>query len=145
MGAGQLLARRLFAARGQSLSKEPIEYSCVGYSEEDAFAAFGKSNIEVYHKSFIPLEWSLSEGRSSHQAFCKVLVNTADNDKVIGIHYVGPNAGEVMQGYGVAMKTNALTFQTIMDTVGIHPTTSEEIVTLSVTKSSGEDAAAGGC
>lgn len=50
-----------------------------------------------------------------------------------------------MQGYGVAIKTGKLTFQTIMDTVGIHPTTSEEIVTLSVTKSSGEDAAAGGC
>lgn len=156
--AGQLLARRLFAPCGKPLSKEPmdyknictavftpIEYSCVGYSEEDAFETFGKKNVEVYHKSFIPLEWSLSEGRSSHQAFCKVLVNKADNNKVIGMHYVGPNAGEVMQGYGVAIKTKALTFETIMDTIGIHPTTSEEIVTLSVTKSSGEDAAAGGC
>jgi len=156
--AGQLLARRLFASCGQTLSKEPmdyknvcttvftpLEYSCVGYSEEDAYATFGKTNVEVYHKSFIPLEWSLSEGRSSHQAFCKVIVNKDDDNKVLGIHYVGPNAGEVMQGYGVAIKTGKLTFQTIMDTVGIHPTTSEEIVTLSVTKSSGEDAAAGGC
>jgi len=154
--AGQLLSRRLFAPCGQPVSKEtmdyknicttvftPIEYGTVGYSEEDAFASFGKENIEVYHKSFIPLEWSLSEGRT-HQGFCKVLVNKMDG-KVVGIHYIGPNAGEVMQGYGVAMKTGKLTFQTIMDTVGIHPTTSEEIVTLSVTKSSGEDAAAGGC
>jgi len=156
--AGQLLSKRLFSSYCTPLGKEtmdyknicttvftPIEYSTVGYSEEDAFASFGKENIEVYHKSFIPLEWSLSEGRT-HQCFCKVLVHTAEgNDKVVGIHYVGPNAGEVMQGYGVAMKTGKLTFQTIMDTVGIHPTTSEEIVTLSVTKSSGEDAKAGGC
>lgn len=155
--AGQLLARRLFSSCGP-VAKEPmdyknvctavftpIEYSCVGYSEEDAYDTFGKDNVQVYHKSFIPLEWTLSEGRGQHQSFCKVLVDTSDNDKVLGIHYIGPNAGEVMQGYGVAMKTNALTFQTIMDTVGIHPTTSEEIVTLSVTKSSGADAAAGGC
>lgn len=156
--AGQMLARRLFAPCGTPLSKEPmdyknvcttvftpIEYSCVGLSEEDAKDTFGKENIDVYHKSFIPLEWTLSEARSKNQAFCKVIVDKSDNDKVLGIHYVGPNAGEVMQGYGVAMKTNNLTFQTIIDTVGLHPTTSEEIVTLSVTKSSGADASAGGC
>jgi thioredoxin reductase (NADPH) len=57
---------------------------------------------------------------------------------------VGPNAGEVMQGYGTAMK-QGLTFGVLKETVGIHPTSSEEIVTLSITKSSGEDAAAGGC
>lgn len=60
------------------------------------------------------------------------------------MHYLGPNAGEVMQGYGVSMKTG-LTYRQLVETVGIHPTSSEEIVTLSITKSSGEDAAAGGC
>lgn len=49
-----------------------------------------------------------------------------------------------MQGYGVAMK-KGITFKDLEDTVGIHPTCSEEIVTLKVTKSSGADAAAGGC
>jgi pyruvate/2-oxoglutarate dehydrogenase complex dihydrolipoamide dehydrogenase (E3) component len=49
-----------------------------------------------------------------------------------------------MQGYGVSMKTG-LTYRQLTETVGIHPTSSEEIVTLSITKSSGEDAAAGGC
>jgi thioredoxin reductase (NADPH) len=62
----------------------------------------------------------------------------------LGIHYLGPSAGEVLQGYGVAVK-KGITFQELQDTVGIHPTSSEEIVTLSVTKSSGKDASAGGC
>ncbi len=48
------------------------------------------------------------------------------------------------QGYGAAIK-KGLTFKDLEDTVGIHPTSAEEIVTLTVTKSSGKDAAAGGC
>mmetsp|Transcript_11018 Transcript_11018/g.14457 ORF Transcript_11018/g.14457 Transcript_11018/m.14457 type:complete len:93 (+) Transcript_11018:1-279(+) len=92
----------------------------------------------------MPLEWSLSNGRSGHNAFTKVIVDKSPEENVLGIHFVGPNAGEVMQGYGVAMK-DGLTFKSLIDTVGIHPTSSEEIVTLAVTKSSGEDAAAGGC
>jgi thioredoxin reductase (NADPH) len=73
-----------------------------------------------------------------------VIVDKTADENVLGIHYVGPNAGEVMQGYGTAMK-QGLKFKTLTETVGIHPTSSEEIVTLSITKSSGEDAAAGGC
>lgn len=49
-----------------------------------------------------------------------------------------------MQGYGTAMK-KGITMKDLQETVGIHPTSAEEIVTLSVTKSSGKDAAAGGC
>jgi thioredoxin reductase (NADPH) len=122
----------------------PIEYGCVGYSEDDAIAKFGQDNIEVYHREFVPLEWSLSLRRGESSAFCKAIVDKTQNNKVIGIHFVGPNAGEVMQGYGVAMK-KGITYKTLSDTVGIHPTSSEEIVSLAITKSSGEDAAAGGC
>jgi thioredoxin reductase (NADPH) len=105
---------------------------------------FGKDNIEVYHREFMPLEWSISHGRSEHFCFAKVITEKAMPQKVLGIHYLGPQAGEVMQGYGAAMKCG-LTYEKLINTVGIHPTSSEEIVTLSVTKSSGEDAAAGGC
>ena len=117
----------------------PIEYSCVGLSEEDAIAKLGEDGVEVYHREFVPLEWSISDKRAqSGKAFTKVIVDKSEDD-VLGIHYVGPNAGEVMQGYGTAMK-QGLKFKTLVETVGIHPTSSEEIVTLSVTKSSGEDA-----
>jgi thioredoxin reductase (NADPH) len=150
--AGILLAGRLFGGRSAPMDYEkvcttvftPIEYSCVGISEDDAIARFGKENIEVYHREFLPLEWSLSLSRSHSNGFAKVIVDKTPDENVLGIHYLGPNAGEVMQGYGVAMK-QGLTFKTLTDTVAIHPTSAEELVTLSVTKSSGEDAAAGGC
>ena len=68
----------------------------VGYSEDEAMEKFEKENIEVYHKSFIPLEWSISDSRSHHQGFTKVIVDK-NTDKVLGIHFLGPAAGEVMQ------------------------------------------------
>jgi len=155
--AGILLARRLFGDSKEPMDYvnicttvfTPIEYACVGLSEEDAYekyggACAGKEKVEVYHSSFVPLEWSLSYSRSSDSAFAKVIVDKA-TDKVLGMHYVGPNAGEVMQGFGTSMKNNQLTYKKLTETVGIHPSSAEELVTLSVTKSSGNDAAAGGC
>jgi thioredoxin/glutathione reductase (selenoprotein) len=150
--AGLYLARRLFGGDKEAMDYQnvcttvftPIEYACVGLSEEDAVAKYGQNNIEVYHREFVPLEWSLSMSRSHNAAYTKVIVDKSPQENVLGIHYVGPNAGEVMQGYGTSMK-QGLTLKTLTDTVGIHPTSSEEIVTLSITKSSGEDAAAGGC
>lgn len=149
--AGITLARRLFGDSKEPMDYKnvcttvftPIEYSCVGYSEDDALEQFGEDNIEVYHSEFMPLEWSLAHGRSDNFAYTKVIAEKTKPEKVLGIHYVGPQAGEVMQGFGAAMK-GGLTMDTLRDTVGIHPTSAEEIVTLSITKSSGEDAAAGG-
>jgi thioredoxin reductase (NADPH) len=122
----------------------PIEYACVGLSEDNAIEKYGAENIDVYHSEFMPLEWSLSHSRQGRNAYTKVIVDKMPEKNVLGIHFVGPNAGEVMQGYGTAMK-KGLTFKTLSETVGIHPTSSEEIVTLTITKSSGEDASAGGC
>jgi thioredoxin reductase (NADPH) len=144
--AGITLARRLFGGSKMPMDYvnicttvfTPIEYSCVGLSEDDAIAKYGRDNIEVYHREFLPLEWSLSHERSSSSAFTKVVCDKTPDENVLGIHYIGPNAGEVMQGYGVAMK-DGLKFKKLTDTVGIHPTSAEEIVTLSISKSSGED------
>lgn len=74
----------------------------------------------------------------------KLIVNTADNERVIGLHYAGPNAGEVMQGYAVAV-TAGLTKQAWDDTIGIHPTCSEEFVTLKTTKSENPNVEKAGC
>jgi len=156
--AGILLANRLFGKSKEPMDYinicttvfTPIEYACVGLSEEDAYEKYGgtcsgaKDKVEVYHSSFVPLEWSLSYSRTSDSGFAKVIVDKA-TDKVLGMHYVGPNAGEVMQGFGTSMKDNMLTYKRLTETVGIHPTSAETLVTLTVTKSSGEDAAAGGC
>eukprot|EP00535_Pseudo-nitzschia_heimii_P007078 CAMPEP_0197189454 /NCGR_PEP_ID=MMETSP1423-20130617/19748_1 /TAXON_ID=476441 /ORGANISM="Pseudo-nitzschia heimii, Strain UNC1101" /LENGTH=600 /DNA_ID=CAMNT_0042641561 /DNA_START=281 /DNA_END=2083 /DNA_ORIENTATION=- len=151
--AGVTLARRLFGGSKEPMDYvnvcttvfTPLEYSCVGLSEDEAIEKYGDDGIEVYHREFVPLEWSLSQKRHDSKAFTKIVVDKKSTDqKVIGMHYVGPNAGEIMQGYGVSMK-NGLTYRQLVETVGIHPTSSEEIVNLSITKSSGEDAAAGGC
>lgn len=150
--AGRMLSRRLFGGSPSSIMDyrkicttvfTPIEYSTVGYSEEDAKSEYGDNNVQVYHKYFIPLEWSLSHSRSEHQGFCKAIVDKTTRN-VLGLHYLGPNAGEVMQGFGTAMKLGCK-FEDIIETVGIHPTTAEEFTTLSITKESGADAKASGC
>ena len=149
--AGKALSRRLFGGSNQAMDYRnicttvftPLEYGTVGYSEDDAIAEFGEESVTVYHKYFIPLEWSISPSRGTQQGFCKAIVNK-HTDKVLGLHYLGPNAGEVMQGFGTAMKLGCK-FEDIAETVGIHPTTAEEFTTLSITKESGEDAAAAGC
>ena len=52
----------------------PIEYSCIGYSEEDALKKFGAENITVYHKLFKPLEWNLNRDESEDTlGFTKII------------------------------------------------------------------------
>jgi len=60
------------------------------------------------------------------------------------MHYCGPNAGEVMQGYAVALMVG-MTYEHLQDTVGIHPTTSEEFTNLTVTKREQADVQKTGC
>jgi thioredoxin/glutathione reductase (selenoprotein) len=102
--AGISLARRLYGGSKEPMDYinicttvfTPIEYACIGLSEEDAIAKHGEDGIEVYHREFLPLEWSLS--RHDSNAFAKILVDKKSSDEqVVGIHYVGPNAGEIMQ------------------------------------------------
>lgn len=57
---------------------------------------FGEDNISVFHTSFKPLEWNYYEGHGDDTCYCKLIVKK-DTDKVIGLHYLGPNAGEVTQ------------------------------------------------
>jgi thioredoxin reductase (NADPH) len=150
--AGKMLSRRLFDGSDEPMDYQnicttvftPLEYGVVGMSEEDAKAASGcGSKIEVYHSNFTPLEWSLSEHRQKHPAFCKVIVSK-DDDRVLGMHYLGPHAGEVTQGFGVSMK-KGMTFDELTNTVGIHPTSAETFTDLTITKSSGESADSKGC
>lgn len=66
--AGRLLSRRLFGGSEETMDYDkvattvftPLEYSCCGYSEEKATEVFGADNIEIYHRKFWPLEWTLA-------------------------------------------------------------------------------------
>uniref|UniRef100_A0A7S0X6A9 thioredoxin-disulfide reductase (NADPH) n=1 Tax=Mantoniella antarctica TaxID=81844 RepID=A0A7S0X6A9_9CHLO len=129
----------------------PLEYGCIGMSEELAVETFGADNVEVYQSYFKPLEWVLNHEehdgvahREDNACYAKLITNLADDERVVGFHYVGPGAGEVTQGYAVAMKMGAKKSD-FDGTVGIHPTVSEEFTLLSVTKRSGVDAAKKGC
>jgi len=73
-----------------------------------------------------------------------MICNKAKNEQVIGFHIFGPNAGEVTQGFAVAIKMGA-TKEDIDNTVGIHPTVAEEVVILDKTKRSGVDPKKTGC
>uniref|UniRef100_A0A9L0TLV9 thioredoxin-disulfide reductase (NADPH) n=1 Tax=Equus caballus TaxID=9796 RepID=A0A9L0TLV9_HORSE len=128
--AGKLLARRLF---GDLMSEcdyinvpttvfTPLEYGCCGLSEEKAIEVHKKENLEVYHTLFWPLEWTVA-GRDNNTCYAKIICNKFDN-VLVGFHILGPNAGEVTQGFAAAMKCG-LTKQLLDDTIGIHPTCGE--------------------
>ncbi|MEP7300496.1 MAG: glutathione-disulfide reductase [Caldimonas sp.] len=96
----------------------------IGLSEEDARACFAE--ISVYRTDFKPLRHTLSG--SSERTLMKLVVD-ATNDRVVGLHMVGADAGETIQGFAVAMKAGAT--KAVFDaTLGIHPTAAEEFVTM---------------
>ncbi|KAM7432941.1 thioredoxin-disulfide reductase [Porites harrisoni] len=149
--AGRLLAHRLYGERNELCDYEsvpttvftPLEYGCIGLAEEDAIAKYGENNIEVYHTNYTPLEYTVAK-RDSSECYVKLVCNKSENERVVGFHFLGPNAGEVTQGYAVAIKLGAK--KSDFDrTVGIHPTVSEIFTTLGKTKSSGADVSATGC
>jgi len=149
--AGKMLADRLFGGSTEPMDYDkvcttvftPLEYGCCGLNEEDALEKYGDA-LEVYHTNYTPLEWFLPENRGDNLCYCKALVDKNNGNEVVGLHVLGPNAGEITQGFGVAMRMG-MTFEDLTKTVGIHPTTAEEFTTLSVTKSSGESADKSGC
>ncbi|MBV1872376.1 MAG: glutathione-disulfide reductase [Gammaproteobacteria bacterium] len=96
----------------------------VGLSEEESKAQF--KNVDVYRSRFSPMKHSLSGGHE--KTFMKMVVDR-DTDKVLGLHMVGDDAGEIVQGMAVAIKAGAT--KSIFDsTIGIHPTAAEEFVTM---------------
>ena len=96
----------------------------VGYTETEARAKFGA--VTVYRTEFKALKHTLSG--SSERTFMKLVVEDR-SDRVVGLHMVGPEAGEIVQGFAVAMKAGAT--KAIFDsTIGIHPTAAEEFVTM---------------
>ncbi len=96
----------------------------VGFTEEAARAEFG--DIELYKSSFRPMKHTIS-GRDE-RSFMKLIVDKA-SDRVVGVHMMGPDAGEIMQGVAIALKAGA-TKATFDNTIGIHPTAAEEFVTM---------------
>ena len=96
----------------------------VGLTESEAVAE-GR-NVSIFRSKFRPMLNTLS-GRDE-QTMMKLVVDRA-TDRVLGVHMVGPDAGEIIQGMAVALKCGA-TKERFDATVGIHPTAAEEFVTM---------------
>lgn len=68
----------------------------------------------------------------------KLIVLKSEDEKVLGIHYLGPAADEVIAGYAVAMKLG-MKKEHLDSSIGIHPSNSEDLFNMEITKRSGED------
>jgi glutathione reductase (NADPH) len=100
-----------------------------GLGEDAAREKYG--DITVFESNFRAMKHTI--GGRQERTFMKLIVDTK-TDKVVGIHMVGEDAGEIIQGMAIAMKAGAT--KAIFDsTVGIHPTAAEEFVTIRTAKS----------
>ncbi|MFZ6750551.1 glutathione-disulfide reductase [Undibacterium sp. Ren11W] len=134
LGEAMQLVDHLFGDDSKKMDYELIptavfthpNIATVGYSEADARAQFSK--IRVYRSEFKALKHTLSG--NTERTLMKLVVDDA-SDKVIGLHMVGADAGEIVQGFAVAMKAGA-TKALFDSTIGIHPTAAEEFVTMRV-------------
>ncbi|WP_460043740.1 glutathione-disulfide reductase [Pseudomonas sp. S2_H01] len=130
---GTAIARRLFKPE----LYRPVDYrhiptavfsqpsiGTVGLTEEEAVAQGHK--VTAYESRFRPMKLTLTE--SNERTLMKLVVD-AHTDRVLGAHMVGPDAGEIIQGLAIALKAGA-TKRLFDETIGVHPTSAEEFVTL---------------
>ena len=97
----------------------------VGLTEDQAVVSHA-GDLDIYESTYKPMKHTLS-GRDERS--CMKMIVQRSTDAVLGIHMVGPDAGEIIQGMAVAMVAGATKAQ-FDATVGIHPTAAEELVTL---------------
>lgn len=133
--AGRFLSERLFGGKPDS----KMDYSLVptvvfthppigtiGLTEHGAKAKYGEENVKVYTSSFTSMYTAVTQ----HRQACKMkLVCAGENETVVGLHGIGFTVDEMIQGFGVAMKMGA-TKADFDSVVAIHPTGSEEFVTM---------------
>jgi glutathione reductase (NADPH) len=132
LAEGMVVAERLFGKGERKISYENVAtaifsqptVATVGLSE--AQARERGLDIAIYRSTFTPLKHTLT-GRGE-KVLMKLVVDKA-SDQVLGVHMVGAEAGEIIQGFAVALQCGA-TKKQFDATIGIHPTSAEEFVTM---------------
>ena len=135
IAAGRRLADRIWGGmEGRRLdyaliptvvfSHPPI--ATVGLSEPDARAEFGEAAVKVYEAAFTPMYNAFTEHRTKTDM---KLVVAGEEERVVGIHMIGRDCDEILQGFAVAMRMGACK-RDLDDTVALHPTSAEELVTM---------------
>lgn len=134
IAAGRRLADRLYGGMdGRHLEYRLIPtvifshptIGTVGMTEDDARAEYG-DDIRIYTSGFTGMYYALGEDK---QRSVMKLITTGAEERVIGCHIIGEGADEMLQGFAVAIKMGA-TKADFDDTVAIHPTSAEELVTM---------------
>lgn len=131
LAEGMALARTQFGGQPEVVDYNNIatavfcqpNVGTVGLTEQQAREDY---DVEIYTSRFRTLKHSLTENKE--KTFMKLVVDKA-SDKVLGVHMVGPESGEILQGIAIALKAGA-TKQVFDRTIGIHPTIAEEFVSM---------------
>jgi glutathione reductase (NADPH) len=135
IAAGRRLADRVFGGQSDRhlsydiiptvvFSHPPI--GTVGLSEREARFQFPQEPLKIYTSEFVPMYYALSEHRPKT---AMKLVTVGDEERVVGCHIIGPGADEMLQGFAVAISMGARKVD-LDDTIAIHPTSAEELVTM---------------
>ena len=135
IAAGRRLSDRLF--NGQKDAK--LDYDniptvifshppagTIGLTEDEANAQFGEGAVKIYQSRFVNMRYAPAEHKSP-TVF--KLITQGDEEQVVGCHMVGDGVDEILQGFAVAIKMGA-TKKDFDNTVAIHPTAAEELVTM---------------
>jgi glutathione reductase (NADPH) len=135
IAAGRRLADRIWGGMtGRKLSYENIPtvvfshppLATVGLTEPAARERFGDAGVKVYRSSFVPMYHAFTDARPrTHMK----LVTVGPEERIVGIHLAGRGVDEILQGFAVAVRMGA-TKRDFDDTVAIHPTAAEELVTM---------------
>lgn len=134
IAAGRRLSDRLYGGmEGRHLDYRNIPTvvfshppaGTVGLTEAQAREAFG-DGVRVYSSSFVPLFYGVMDVKPRSEM---KLVTVGEDERVVGCHLFGPGSDEILQGFAVAVRMGARK-QDLDDTVAIHPTSAEELVTM---------------
>ncbi|MBK8017258.1 MAG: glutathione-disulfide reductase [Betaproteobacteria bacterium] len=138
IAAGRRLADRLFGGQaGRHLDYDNVAtvifshppIGTVGLSENEALDRHA-AHVRVYETRFTPMSHAFAERKVKTSM---KLVVAGEDEKVVGCHVIGPGADEMLQGFAVAVRMGA-TKRQFDDTVAIHPTASEEMVTMKTSR-----------
>jgi glutathione reductase (NADPH) len=141
IAAGRQLSNRLFGPphlKNAFLAYENIptvvfahpEVGTIGLTEPQAVERHGKENVKIYHTKFSDLFYTIfpPEEKKKNQTEFKIVCEGPE-EKIVGLHLLGLGVGEMLQGFGVAVKMGARK-RDFDACVAIHPTAAEEIVTM---------------
>ena len=139
IAAGRKLSDRLFGPEKFKTSKLDYdmipsvvfahpEIGSIGLTEPQAIEKYGKENLKIYNTSFTAMYYAMMEQEDKGPTKYKLICQGPD-EKVVGLHILGLGSGEMLQGFGVAVKMGA-TKADFDSCVAIHPTSAEELVTL---------------